>query len=418
MSVEAGATASRNVELIPIETASSPINCPVSDHDFYATETLLAPYANYRAMRDQGSVVYLARYGLYALPRDGSTRAALADWRRFSSYKGVMLNDVMDEFMAGTLLCSDPPEHDILRSVIMRPLTPRALRELQSEITHEAETLVARLCAKGTFNAATELAQHLPITIVANKVGLPPVEKDSMLRWTPAAFDCVGPIGVERTQASFPILAEIGGFVADNGARSQIAKDSWLEGLYRAADEGVIAHEKCAAMSIDYIGPALDTTISATASAIYLFAKHPEQWDRIRGQPSLIPNAINEVVRLESPIQGWGRRATEDVTIDGVTIPAGAKVLIMFGSANRDERKWDNPEEFDVTRKVIDQLGFGFGEHSCAGANLARMEIAALLAALTKSVSRFEFTGEPELAINNVARLWKNIPVRVILNQM
>lgn len=396
--------------------ANAPAGCPVSDYDPYSAAALLAPYEHYRTLRDQGGVVFLSRYGFYALPRYESTRAALSDWKHFSSRRGVMLNEVMDNFMEGTLLCSDPPEHEALRRVITRPLTPKALRELQPEITAEAEALVARLCAQGSFNAVTELAQHLPVTIVSKKVGLPPVERNSMLRWTPAAFDCAGPIEVERTQAAFPILAEIGGFIRDNGSRSQVAKGSWLERLYQAADEGIIAHEKCAAMSIDYIGPALDTTISATSSAVYLFAKHPDQWDRIRAQPSLIPNAINEVVRLESPIQAWGRRATEDCVIEGVRIPAGAKVLVMFASANRDERKWEDPEKFDVTRKVTDHVAFGFGEHSCAGANLARMEITALLTALAKSVRRFELTGAPEMAVNNVARLWKTIPMSVLID--
>lgn len=394
-----------------------PADCPSSDHDLYSAESLVAPYEHYRTLRDLGGVVYLQRYGIYALPRYETTHAALSDWKRFSSHRGVMLNDVMDDFMEGSLLCSDPPEHDTLRSVIMRPLKPKALREIQPEIATEAEGLVARLCAQGSFDAATELAQYLPTTIVSNKVGLPPVEKASMLRWTPAAFDCAGPIDVERTRASFAVLAEIGAFVGGNGARDQIAKNSWLEGIYQAADEGIIPHDKCPSMAIDYIGPALDTTISATSSAIYLFTKYPEQWDRIRAQPSLIPNAINEIVRCESPIQGWGRRATEDVTIGGATIPAGAKVLVMFGSANRDERKWPDPETFDVKRKVNDQVGFGHGEHGCAGANLARLEITALLTALAKRVTRFEFTGEPELAVNNVARLWKTVPVRAILDQ-
>lgn len=396
------------------EAASAPAGCPVSDHDPYSASALLAPYEHYRKLRDLGGVVFLSRYGFYALPRYESTRTALTDWKHFSSHRGVMLNEVMDNFMEGSLLCSDPPEHDALRRVITRPLTPKALRELQPEITAEAETLVARLRVRKSFNAVTDLAQHLPVTIVSNKVGLPPVERSSMLRWTPAAFDCAGPIDLERTKAAFPILSEIGGFISDNGARSQVAKDSWLERLYQAADEGIIPHEKCAAMSIDYIGPALDTTISATSSAICLFARNPDQWDRIREQPSLIPNAINEIVRLESPIQAWGRRATEGCTIDGVSIPSGAKVLVMFASANRDERKWEDPTRFDVTRKVTDHVAFGFGEHSCAGANLARMEITALLMALARSVRRFELTGEPEMAVNNVARLWKNIPISLI----
>lgn len=391
-----------------------PHNCPVNDYDPYDDAALLDPYDHYSRLRAQGGVVYLSRYGLFALPRYDTVKAALADWKTFSSAAGVMLNDVMNSAIKGTLLCSDPPEHDVLRSVIQRPLTPPALREVRDEITAEAEGLADRLCAKGRFDAATELAQYLPLKIVATRVGLPPVGQQRMLSWSTAGFDTAGPIEKERTRAGFATLEDWGKFIAENGGRHQVPPDSWLGGLYRAADEGLIPEEKCRSMAIDYTGPSLDTTISATASAIYLFARHPDQWDRLRAEPRMIPNAINEVVRYESPVQGWSRYVTSDVTLDGVVIPAGSRVLVMFGSANRDERKWENPAVFDVTRRAADHLGFGHGEHICAGANLARMEIAALLTALAKRVSRFELEAEPERYINNVARAWTRIPVRAL----
>lgn len=387
--------------------------CPVDGYDPWDPATLLDPYADYARLRNRGGVVFLSRYGIYVLPRYDTVRAALADWSSFSSAKGVMLNDVMNGFMQGTILCSDPPHHDVMRKVIMRPLDPRALRDLQPEIAAEAAQLVERLVAQGEFDAATELAEHLPLTIVANKVGLPPIGRESMLRWAPAAFNCVGPMEKPLTQEGLPALQEVGGFIHANGSREKIAEGSWLAGLYRAADEGLISHEQAPAMSFDYIGPALDTTISATGAAIYHFAKNPDQWQLVRERPSLIPNAINEVVRLETPIQGWTRYVTRDVEMDGVTIPAGARVLVSFASANRDERKWDEPTRFDVTRKVSDHVGFGAGEHACAGANLARLEISALLTELAKRVERFELTGEVTNAVNNITRLWETVPVRV-----
>ncbi len=385
----------------------------VNDYDFYSAEALLDPYSRYSELRDQGGVVHLTQYDLFALPRFETTSAALADWSRFSTSDGVMLNEVMHAFMRGTLLYTNPPKHAARKAVVMRPLMPSALRSIRPEVTREAEALVSRLCAQGSFNAATELAQHLPLTIVANLVGLPPVEKERLLRWAPTAFDCVGPIRLKRTRAAFPILEEIGGFIRNAGDRSTVAEGSWLEGLFKAADEGVIRHKDCLPMAFDYVGPALDTTISATAAAIYLFARFPEQWDRLRRQPNLISNAINEIVRLESPIQAWGRRVTEEVELGGTRLPAGAQVLVMFGSANRDERHWADPERFDIERDAAAQLGFGAGEHRCAGANLARLELAALLRALIDRVERFELAGEVTLEVNNAARIWKDIPVRV-----
>lgn len=392
-----------------------PADCPTSDHDIYAEDNLFDPHAGYGALRALGGVVWMRRHGLYALPRYATTRAALDDWRNFSSASGVMLNDTMNGFMRGTLLCSDPPEHDVKRKVIMQPLTPTALRRMREDIQAEARTLVNELCARGSFNAATDLAEHLPLSIVANRVGLPPVGRESMLSWAKASFDCIGPIHTERTQRSLAVLPEMSAFISGNSAREQIEPGSWLDGLYDAADAGLIPHEACGAMAIDYVGPSLDTTISALSSAIWLFATHPDQWQLLRERPNLAANAVNEIVRLESPIQGWTRYVAQDVEFDGVRIPQGSRVLVMFASANRDERKWDEPTRFDITRAVSDQVGFGAGEHACAGANLARMEIVSVLTELIARVDRFEFIGKPVREVTQVTRGWSDIPVRVHL---
>jgi cytochrome P450 len=386
---------------------------PASDYDLYDDKALLAPYEGYAMLRERGEVVHLTRYDLYALPRYETVRSALNDWEGFTSGEGVMLNDVLNNFMKGTLLCSDPPAHDALRKVIMRPLTPAALRALRDEIEREAQAVVERLCEQGSFNAATELAPHLPLSIVATRVGLPPVERANLLRWATAAFNSTGPMEKQRTRDAIPVLQEVGAFIHGNGAREQVTRGSWIEMLYQAADAGLISPEAPKALSFDYVGPALDTTISATSSAIWLFATHAAAWERLRQEPALIPNAINEVVRLESPIQGWSRVARRNLAVGPHTIPSGARVIMMFASANRDERKWSNPTRFDIGRQVSDHLGFGAGPHTCAGANLARMEIAAVLQALLKRVERLELVKEPVLEVNNMSRVWRDISVTV-----
>jgi cytochrome P450 len=162
----------------------------------------------------------------------------------------------------------------------------------------------------------------------------------------------------------------------------------------------------------DYLGPSLDTTIFATANLILLFGRYPEQWELLREDPTLIANAINEALRLESPIRGFTRHLTADAAIGGATILAGSRALLLYASANRDERKWQDPERFDIRRRASDHLGFGNGTHMCAGLHLARLEMTALLEVLVEKVRRFEL-GEPVLAVNNVLRGLKSLPVRV-----
>ena len=132
----------------------------------------------------------------------------------------------------------------------------------------------------------------------------------------------------------------------------------------------------------------------------------------MRADPSLIPNAVNEVLRLESPIQGFSRIVTRDHVVDGVTIPKGARAIVLYGSANRDERRWQEPERFDVRRRASEHLAFGQGPHVCVGMPLARLEIKAPLTALARRVTRFEL-GETRRAINNVLRGFEKVEVTV-----
>jgi len=165
---------------------------------------------------------------------------------------------------------------------------------------------------------------------------------------------------------------------------------------------------------VDYIAPSLDTTISAISNALYLFGSHPEQWQLLREDPTLIPNAINEVIRYESPLRAFSRKARQGCQIASAHIPAGARVLVVYASANRDEREWTDPATFDIQRDATRQLGFGQGAHACAGQGLARLEITAMLRALTERVERIEPTGPPTWAVNNIIRRHRRLPLKLI----
>jgi cytochrome P450 len=340
---------------------------------------------------------------MFVLPRYAEVRDALENWQVFSSAGGVTMNDEMNEKLRGGLLCSDPPTHDVLRKVIERPLTPKAVSTLRERVTAEAERLVERLVGKGTFDVATELAPHLPVSIVSELVGLPEEGRERMLDWAPANFDCFGPIN-ERTNAAFPIVGEMVNYAFTQCVPGKLKPGGWAQMIWDAAEKGEIDPAICPFLMNDYMGPSLDTTIFATISTIWLFARHPEEWEIVRRNPALLPPAINEAIRIESPIQAFSRYVAQDHEIDGVPLPRGSRAIVLFGSANRDERKWGDPENFRVMRNATNEhLGFGFGEHQCVGNNLARMEIRALLAALAKRVTRFELH-EMERGVNNVLR--------------
>lgn len=375
-----------------------------SNLELYTDEALTNPYPIYKELRGMERPVWLNAYGVYVLSRYEHVREALDNNQVFSSASGVSLNDFMNQALKGGLLCSDPPTHDVLRKIIERPVMPKQLNALRQQIIDEADNHVEQLVKRDRFEVITELAQHLPVTIVSNLVGLPEAGRERMLDWAPANFNCFGPADSPLTQSSFPILEEMVKYALEECVPEKLKAGGWAAQIWEAADRGEISHDICPKLMNDYMGPSLDTTIFATASAIWLFSQNPDQWDTLRANPGLIPNAINEVVRIESPVTAFSRMTTVDHEMSGHVIPAGSRVLVLYGSANRDEQQWENPDTFDIQRdNASEHMGFGFGEHQCVGNNLARLEIRALLAALIKHVERFELI-DVEWTKNNALR--------------
>lgn len=384
---------------------------PVTSIDLYADDVILNPYDSYREIRDAGPIVWMERHDAWVVARYQQVRAVLKDTDTFTSTGGVSLNDPFNAALQGTTLASDPPEHDQLRKITVSSLTPRALAKDRSMIEARADRLVAELVERGEFDAVADLARVLPLAVVPDFIGLPEAGRDRMLDWASAVFDAIGPMN-ERAEQALPVLGELGAYAAERVAARDFAPGSLGAGVIAAADDGRIPHDQCPALLLDYLGPALDTTISAVGSAIWLFASHPDQWDRLREDPSLIPNAFNEVLRVETPIRGFCRHTTRPTNFDGVDVGAGERVLVLYAAANRDERKWQNADAFDVARPSGDQVGFGYGVHGCPGQGLARIEAHAVLAGLASRINRFELKGA-ERSINNVIRAFLTVTVAV-----
>lgn len=390
-------------------TAPEGVTGPRSDYDVYAEEALLDPWEGYRQLRDAGPVAFLNKYNMYAATRYDTVAHVLRTPEVFPSGEGVMMNEEMNQVLKGNTLCTDGDAHDTARSVIVKPLTPKALRPMQGGIKEEASALVDRLVERGRIDAVTDLAQHLPMAIVSNLIGLPEEGRERLLVWASEMFNCFGPMN-DRTLASFPVLGEMMEYVTKQAVPGKLKPGSWSEAIYDAADRGAIPRDKCPGMMIDYMGPSLDTTVFAISSAVWLFAHRPDQWDLVREDPSLIPSAINEVLRLEAPIQDFSRYVAVDHEIGGVVLPAGSRVITYYGAANRDERHYEDPDTFDVRRNPTDHFGFGAGPHACVGLNLAKMEMRAVFEALAPVVTRFELH-EEKRALHNILRGFVSLDV-------
>jgi cytochrome P450 len=384
---------------------------PTSATDLFTDEVLDDPYPHLRALRDTGPVVRLEAHDLLAVTRYDDVRAVLDDDTTFVSGQGVALNDVINELGRGTTLMSDGDEHRTQREIIGRPLTPRALAELRPDAQAIADALVDRIVKRRAFDAVTDLAHVLPATWVPDLLGWPDEGREHLLDWAAAVFDAQGPLN-ERARAASSGVVELAAY-AQMLSDAELPPDCFGARIQRAAAAGEIEPERCPMLFTDYLAPSLDTTVSAIGNAMWLFATHPDQWQLLRDEPSQLKAAFNEVLRLESPISCFTRVAAEAAEVGGADVPAGARLLLSFASANRDERRWDDPERFDITRESAGQLAFGHGEHACIGMGLARLEGAAVLSALLERVATIELVGAPVRKPNNLIRSFASLPVRV-----
>lgn len=381
---------------------------PRFDADLYTDAAIVDPYPLYRAIRELGPAVWLTAHQAWAVGRFSDVRAALRADDILVSGRGVALNDLVNSSVLRVSLTTDGDVHRRLRTALMKPMMPSALGEVRIEIQKLAEELVTRLVERPSFDGIADFAQQLPLAVVSRLVGLPESGRQRMREWAAATFDALGVMN-ERAQRAVPLVLELAAYTSSL-ARNQLDPRGWAALLFAAVDEGRLEAEDISGILFDYIAPSLDTTILGTGHLLFQLGRHPEQWDLVRRDPSWIPRAIQEALRLESPIRAFSRFAAQDYDAGGTVIPAGDRVLILYGSANRDERRYPDPDRFDITRDAKDHVAFGHGVHRCAGSYLAELEMESLLRAMAARVARIEI-GEPETAMNNILRGYRGFEV-------
>ncbi|MEV0403156.1 cytochrome P450 [Actinoallomurus sp. NPDC050550] len=389
---------------------------PASDVDPFADAVLLNPEPLHRALREAGPVVYLSRYDVYALARYEQVHAALQDWQHFESGSGVGLADFRREEPwrpPSLLLEADPPRHDAPRRVLREILVPPALRRLRAAWSTGAEELVDQVLSNGPeFDAFTALAEAFPLRVFPDAVGLGPDGRENLLPYGNFAFNAFGPVN-DLVRADAHRVAELSAWVKAQCAREALSEDGFGARIWAAADRGELTYEQAPLVVRSLLTAGVDTTVHGLAAALYGFATHPDQWQRLRERPESARVAFDEAVRWQSPVQTFFRTATTDVTIADTVIPAGTKILMFLASANRDPARWAEPDRFDLARDPSGHVGFGMGIHQCVGQHVARLEAEALLTALAGRVERIELTGTPRRHPNNTLRSWESLPVRV-----
>lgn len=389
---------------------------PYYEADLFTDEALKDPFGHYRAIRDAGSVVRLKSPQALALSRFEDVQAALRADDVLISGKGVGFNEVVNApTEQPSLIQSDGDRHRRLRRPVAKPLMPAALRERREMLKTMISTRIQSLVDAASFDGVSEIAQFLPVQAVSHLVGLPEEGRSSMLRWAAASFNALAPTDDEDSKTALAddltTFAEAKRYF-ESVEPARLRPGSWVDMLFQAVDRGSLQIGEARAAMSGLVNPSLDTTINAAAHLMYNLGKNPDQWDLLRNNPALIRSAVFEGVRYSAVVRWFSRFAERDYDVAGTTIPAGSRVMIMYASANRDERRYRDPDRFDVTRNPTDQLGWGTGPHMCVGMHLAQIEMEVLLEALIEQVERIE-VGEPKYGVNRALYGIDRLPMRL-----
>ena len=262
------------------------------------------------------------------------------------------------------------------------------------------------------FDAVTELAAAFPLRVFPDAVGIGQSGRENLLPYGDLAFNSFGPsndlVARPATRA-----AELSAWVDSQCARDRLSDGGFGAQIWAAADRGDITYEQAPLIVRSLLTAGVDTTVNGLSAVLYAFATHPDEWARVRANPTLARTAFDEAVRWESPVQTFFRTATRDIEIAGTLIPEGRKILMFLGAANHDPRRWENPDAFDLRRDPSGHVGYGMGIHQCVGQHVARLESEALLTALAARVETIEIAGPVRRHLNNTLRSWESVPIRV-----
>lgn len=381
---------------------------PEIDIDLFGDASLRDPFANYRRLRDAGPLVKLRTPDVYAIGRFAELQAALRAADCLISGQGVGFSDMFNAPKGMNVLQSDGDLHRRLRAAVTKPLTPARLARAREDLKALVTERVRALTGQGWFDAMPSLASFLPVEAVSHLVGLPDVGRERMLEWAAASFNLIGPRQKESDIAS---MREAFAFISTLSP-DKVRDGSWAAELFGAAETGRLTMQEAMAAISAYVIPSLDTTILAKGHLLNNLATHPDQWALLKARPELIPAAVLEGVRHSSVLRWFSRVATADYAVDDMILPEGARVMLLYGCANRDERRYEDPDRFDITRDARDHLAWGTGPHMCAGMNLARIEMEVLLEALIEQ--GVELTaGEGVMGTNTGLYGFASLPFRL-----
>lgn len=405
---------------------------PVAEYDLLDRDVVENPFEFHRALREQAPVYQVPGFGFFLVSSYAGVLEVLSDARRFSSKSGPAVAgaapppEVMASMAKGypqvdTLISCDPPEHIRYRSLVSRAFSARRVAGMEGYIRGVARDLLGEFARAGSVDLVPTYAVPLPLSVIADQLGVPRRDMALFKKWSD---DAVAPLGgmisVERSVECAHSIVEFQHYMAERiEERRAEPRDDILSDLIQSRLDGAEPLSVPEMLSIlqQFLVAGNETTTSLIASAAMLLCQNPDELALLRRDPALIPNMVEEAVRLESPVQSLFRLATEDTTVLGTKIPKGGRIVVMYASANRDEAVFRDADRLDVRRENAKaNLAFGRGEHFCIGVALARKEASIAFETLIQgtrdlrlSPGKNDFTHVPSFILRGLKQLFVDL---------
>lgn len=381
--------------------------------DPFSAEFYADPHAIYRRLREESPVYYNPEYDFYALSRHADVAAAYKDHATYSSAYGVDLGMVRTgkKVPATMIISIDPPEHRVMRSLVNKVFTPRAIQSLTGMVAEQINRFFMSDDAD-EFDVVQDFSAYFPVEVITAMLGVPPEHRQQIRLWIDESLHRE-PGQIDLSEAGLQAMTQTWVLYYDLiQQRRTSPQDDMISHLIAAG----LRDSEIAGFATLLGGAGAETVTKLIASAAVVFAQHPEQWQKLLADRGKVPAAIEELLRYDAPVQYNVRRTERAVDVGGVTIPEASPVFLLGASANRDLAAWTDPDVFDIDRDRTEaqNLGFGYGIHSCLGAALARLESQIALEKMLDFMPRYEvqWDGCRRVSMQNVAG-WSHVPVRV-----
>ena len=379
------------------------------------------PWEFYAWLRDHHPVWHDERTGMYAVSRHADVVEVSRDAASFSSAKGVRPVNLVPL----SIVSMDDPEHTRQRRILSRGLTPRQVRTMTDHVRELTNSVIDEVAATGEIDFVSDLAAHVPLIVISELLGLDPAIRGSLYEWSEgmiageaatdedvAAIERAGLAFGEYTALVSKVLDErredprddMLSILAQAYDAGELTYDDEIRGNYDTTDRVVndLSNDELLMFCVLLMVAGNETTRNAIAGGLRAFSQFPDQRDKLLADPSLIDSAVEEILRWTTPVLNFTRTVTGPVTLAGTELSEGDQVLLLYQSANRDDRVFDAPEEFRIDRDPNPHVAFGFGPHFCMGANLARMEIKVVFEELFRRL--------PDIAVVDPDRLPDRVP--------